>query len=175
MVGNFRGVLIFVIFVVDLAVTNFSTHENKFLRWYGIMRVHDDGRGHKHHGSAANTFQYWQAIVATADSVFDTNILLSHAICLCMHIWLSNKDRECLYRLHHCLRSTATPLYWLLSRNLKPRKLILRAFSNVPRTFDPTKITRHTVLVSCPLICYQPIRAIRAGRCFINLLPQSIK
>ena len=28
MAGNFRGVLIFVIFVVDLAVTKFSTHEN---------------------------------------------------------------------------------------------------------------------------------------------------
>ena len=26
--GNFHGVLIFVIFVVDLAVTKFSTHEN---------------------------------------------------------------------------------------------------------------------------------------------------
>ena len=28
MAGNFRGVLIFVIFVVDSAVTKFSTHEN---------------------------------------------------------------------------------------------------------------------------------------------------
>ena len=28
MAGNFRGVLIFVIFVVDLAVTKISTHEN---------------------------------------------------------------------------------------------------------------------------------------------------
>ena len=88
-----------------------------------------------------------------ADSVFDTNILLSHAICpsLCMYIWLtcSNKeDRERLYRLHHRLCSTATPapLYWLLSRNLKPRKLILSAFSDFPRKLDPTKITRLTVL-----------------------------
>ena len=29
--GNFRGVLIFVILVVDQAVTKFSTHENLFL------------------------------------------------------------------------------------------------------------------------------------------------
>ena len=36
MAGNFRGVLIFVIFVVDLAVTKFSTHENKCL-YTGIM------------------------------------------------------------------------------------------------------------------------------------------
>ena len=28
MAGNFRGELIFIIFVVDLAVTKFSTHEN---------------------------------------------------------------------------------------------------------------------------------------------------
>ena len=28
--GNFRGVLIFVIFVVDQAVTKFSTHQNQF-------------------------------------------------------------------------------------------------------------------------------------------------
>ena len=55
MAGNFRGVLIFVIFVVDLAVTKFS-HPRKLMPkviWY-----HDDGRGHKHRGSAANTFQY---------------------------------------------------------------------------------------------------------------------
>ena len=32
MAGNFRGVLIFAIFVVDLAVTKFSTHENKYPR-----------------------------------------------------------------------------------------------------------------------------------------------
>ena len=31
MAGNFRGVLIFVIFMVDLAVTKFSTHKNKCL------------------------------------------------------------------------------------------------------------------------------------------------
>ena len=48
------------------------------------MRVHDDGRGHKHHGSMANTSH---AVLASnsshchpAFSVFDTNILLSHAI-----------------------------------------------------------------------------------------------
>ena len=59
MVGNFRGVLIFVIFVVDLAVTKFS-HPRK-INAYGNMvlriRVHDDGRGHKHCGCVANTFQ----------------------------------------------------------------------------------------------------------------------
>ena len=58
MADNFRGVLIFVIFVVDLAVMKFS-HPLKLMPvQFGIMRVHDDGRGHKHRGSAANTFQY---------------------------------------------------------------------------------------------------------------------
>ena len=52
-----------------------------------------------------------------------------------------------MYRLHHRLCSSATPLDWLLSRNLKPRKLILRAFSDFPRKLDPTKITRHTVFI----------------------------
>ena len=52
-----------------------------------------------------------------------------------------------VYRLHHRLCS-ATPLDWLLSRNLKPRKLILRAFSDFPQKLTPLKIIRHTVLES---------------------------
>ena len=62
MAGNFRGVLISVIFVIDLTVTKFS-HPTK-INAYGDMRVRDDGRGHKHRGSAANTSQYQQATVA---------------------------------------------------------------------------------------------------------------
>ena len=38
MAGNFRGVLIF---VIDLAVTKFSTHENQ---WYEVHIIVDDGR-----------------------------------------------------------------------------------------------------------------------------------
>ena len=53
MAGNFRGVLIFVIFVVDLESRNFPPTK---INAYGDMRVHYDGRGHKHRGSAANTF-----------------------------------------------------------------------------------------------------------------------
>ena len=47
---------------------------------------------------------------------------------------------------HHRLCS-ATPLDWLLSRNLKPRKLSLRAFLDFPRKLAPTKITRHMVTI----------------------------
>ena len=57
MVGNFRGVVIFIIFVVDLAVTKFS-HPRKLMPTYNVysrygtmqLQVHDDGRGHKHRG-----------------------------------------------------------------------------------------------------------------------------
>ena len=60
MAGNFRRVLIVVIFVVDLAVTKVF-HLQKLMPTviinYGYARVHDDGRGHKHCGSTANTSQ----------------------------------------------------------------------------------------------------------------------
>ena len=59
-------------------------------------------------------------------------------------------------RLYHRLCSSATPLDWLLSRNLKPRKLILRAFSDFPRKLDPTKLCAiryliHGTQIYCPL------------------------
>ena len=55
MVDNFRGVLIFVIFMVDLAIMKFS-HPQKLMPTV-IWQVHDDGRGHIHRGSAANASQ----------------------------------------------------------------------------------------------------------------------
>ena len=80
MMGNFHGVLIFVIFVVDLAVTKFS-HPQKLIptviRESMMM------------GMATNIVAAWPTlpILASnsshchpADSVFDTNIFLSHAI-----------------------------------------------------------------------------------------------
>ena len=51
MAGNFHGVIIFVIFMVDLAVTKINDYGDI------IMRVHDDGRGQRHRGSAENTYQ----------------------------------------------------------------------------------------------------------------------
>ena len=53
MAGNFRGVLIFVIFMVDLAVMKFS-HPRKLMPTV-IWGVHDYGHGHKYRGGAANT------------------------------------------------------------------------------------------------------------------------
>ena len=66
------------------------------------MRVHDDGRGQKHRGSAANTSQCSQATVHPANGIFDTNILISFYLMLFVQVstdsylvWLSNKeDRE---------------------------------------------------------------------------------
>ena len=46
MAGNFHGVLIFVIFVIDLAVTKFSHPRKLMPTVICIMRVHYDGRGH---------------------------------------------------------------------------------------------------------------------------------
>ena len=52
--GNFCGVLIFIIFVVDLACSHKLFPPTK-INAYG--RVHDDGHGQKHRGSAVNTSQ----------------------------------------------------------------------------------------------------------------------
>ena len=82
MAGNFRGVLIFVIFVVDLAARNFPTTK---INVFGDMVLCECTMM----GMATN-----MAVQPTlpsvsknsshchpADSVFDTNILLSRAIC----------------------------------------------------------------------------------------------
>ena len=68
MMGNFRGWL--------------GSHEifplTKINAYSDTMRVHDDGRGYKHRGSAANTFQHIASNSShchPADSVFDANIL----------------------------------------------------------------------------------------------------
>ena len=52
MAGNFCGVLIFVIFVVDLVVMKIF-HPRKLMPTVPVIRVRDDGRGHKHLGSEA--------------------------------------------------------------------------------------------------------------------------
>ena len=73
MAGNFRRVLIFIIFVVGLAVTKFS-HPRKLMPtviWY-----HDDGRGHRYRDSAANTFQCVQATVATVIQLIASSTLI---------------------------------------------------------------------------------------------------
>ena len=48
MAGNFCGVLIFVIFVVDLQSRKFPPPKINDYRYASI----DEGRGQKHHGSA---------------------------------------------------------------------------------------------------------------------------
>jgi hypothetical protein len=73
MAGNFRGVLI-VIIVVDLQSQNF--HPRKINAY-----IINEGRGQKHHGSAAN-FLSNNHYCHPIDGIFVTNIILSHAICL---------------------------------------------------------------------------------------------
>jgi hypothetical protein len=62
---------------------------------------------------------------------------------------LSDEGSQARSRVHFdYIMVCAVPHPWtgLLSRNLKARKLILRAFSDFPRKLAPPKITRHTVL-----------------------------
>ena len=58
MAGNLRGVLISIIFVVDLIGSHEIFSPTK-INAYGdmVMQVHDNGRGHKHLGSTANISQ----------------------------------------------------------------------------------------------------------------------
>ena len=155
MAGNFRGVLIFVIFAVDLAVTKFFHPQKLMPKLCKSMMM----------GAATNIVaapiimdlqrgQYFPVLASNsihchpADSVFDTNNNNYYSIScyLSKYAWLSNKeDRKrdrALVSINLC---SATPLYCLLSQNLKSQKLILRAFSDFPRKLVPTKITRHTV------------------------------
>ena len=91
MAGNFRGVLIF---VVDLAVKRFS-HPRKLMPtviWLG-------GEGSRMMGVATNIVVARPTLPSNChpeDSVFDTNILLSHAICpgLCRYGLVLNKERD---------------------------------------------------------------------------------
>jgi hypothetical protein len=114
MVGNFHGVLL--------------PTEINIYRYVSI----DKGRDQKHCGSAAtcslclaSNDQYCHP----ADGVFDTNILLSHAICPSfLQKWLGYRAR--LRELIDYIIVSAAPHLWLQSRNLKPRKLFLRAFSD---------------------------------------------
>ena len=50
-----------------------------------------------------------------------------------------------MYQLDYHLCSSATPLDWLLSRNLKRRKLILRAFSDFPRKLPAIRYYRGAI------------------------------
>ncbi len=68
--------------------------------------------------------------------------------------WLSDKgnrvrssSREHVRIALSFAQRRAPGLGCMLSRNLKPRKLILRAFSGFPRNLAPPKITRHTVAI----------------------------
>ena len=59
MAGNFRGVLIFVIFVVGSAVTKIITHENECLRIRACAQGHG-GRGQLHDQPAKIDQAQWR-------------------------------------------------------------------------------------------------------------------
>ena len=113
MAGKFRGVLTFVIFVADLAVTKFF-HPRKLMPTV-IWLCESMMMGVATNIVAARPTLPIVSKLHLADSIFDTNILLSHAVCpsLCNYGLIVTKkiasEIECVYRLYHCSYST-TPL-----------------------------------------------------------------
>ena len=84
MVGNFRGVLIFVIFVVDLAVTKFS-HPRKLMPTVGMVQCESMMMG-----MATNIVAMWPILSSIAsnsnhchpaDSIFDTDNSSISSLC----------------------------------------------------------------------------------------------
>jgi hypothetical protein len=142
MVGNFCGVLIFVIW---FAVTKISTHENKCLPYLqGVWP--NSVEAWPTFSVLVNNNRYYHPV----DGVFVTNIVLSHASCPRLFeevVWWQGNRARSRARIdyYHRLRSAA-PLDWAADPKFKIRKLILRAFSDFPRKWAPPKITRHTVL-----------------------------
>ena len=139
------------------------------------MRVHDDGCGHKHHGSEANTSQCKQATVSTviqliaSTTLIITIIMLFVQVSVGMHSLVTKKiasEIEHLYLLHLC---SATPLYCLLSQNLKPRKLILKTFLDFPQKLAPTSITRHRVFCT-QLLWYYHKCLFSLARSFLSAM-----
>ena len=111
----------------------------------------DDGRNQKHRGCTANYSQCLQATVATvirlmASSIL-ANILLScyPSLCRCgfMTVKLRARSSACIDYITIC--AVPRPSTGLLSWNLEPQKLILRAFSDFSRKLAPPKITCHMV------------------------------
>ena len=83
MAGNFCGVLIFVIFVVDLAVTKFS-HSRKLMPTvilYYVCKSMMMGVATNIVAARPTLLESNSSHCHPADSIFDTNILLSRALC----------------------------------------------------------------------------------------------
>jgi hypothetical protein len=94
----------------------------------------DEGRGQKHRGSAATCSLCLASnnrYCHPADGVFDTNILLSHAICPSfLQKWLGYRARSRARIDYIIICAAPHPWTGLLPRKFKPQKLILRAFSD---------------------------------------------
>ena len=112
MAGNFRGVLIFVIFMVDLAVTKFF-HPQKLMPtwryyaspWWWAWPKTSWQRGQHFPVLASNSSH-----CHSADCVFGTNILLSQAICPgLLQKWLSNKEDRARVSITSSLVQYHTP------------------------------------------------------------------
>jgi hypothetical protein len=135
MASNFHGVLIFVIFVVDLQSRKFPPTK---INAYPYIR------------------EAWPKTSASLLSLLSSSWWrLRHKYCsISCHLskfltkvawWQGNRarSRACIDYIIVC----AAPHPWtgLLSWYLKPQKLIQRAFSDFPRKVAPLKITHHMI------------------------------
>ena len=83
MAGNFRGVLIFVIFVVDLAVTKISTHEKLMpgpyvnIRTWKLLRQGGVAKTSWKRGQLLSVLATNDHYCYPADGVLDSNGFLS--------------------------------------------------------------------------------------------------
>ena len=125
MAGNFRGVLILLFFVVDLSITKFSTHEINAYSIRGALPCQSIGSVSKQQSLLSSS--WWRICL----------VLFLHADFFCRSgLRVSDKGNQARSRAHinSVIFSAAPhPWTWLLSRNLKSWKLILRAFSDFPR------------------------------------------
>ena len=108
----------------------------------------DDGRNQKHRGCTANYSQCLQATVATVIQLLSCY----PSLCRCGFMTVKLRARSSLCIDYITICAVPRPSTGLLSRNLEPQKLILRAFSDFSRKLAPPKITCH--MVSYILICF---------------------
>ena len=116
MVGNFCGVLIFVIFVVDLAVTKF--HPRKLMPMVicesMMMSVATNIIATRPTLPSISKQGFCSSHYHPADSIFNTNILLSHAICpsLCRYGLVTKKIASIMSCIDYIITCAAVPRPW---------------------------------------------------------------
>ena len=129
--GNFREVLIFVIFVTIPRVTKFSTHEFSVGYCECASQPGEYGVNRTHVLKGSNSYRNGSLSLSTP---------------------------------HRVRRAGIDPLRE--SRNLKPRKLILKIRDSFSRKFAPPKITRYTVILLYGYTIHKKL--LSHSKCYIH-------